>query len=315
MNGQQEHVKHWIDRQAHRLDTFDPDAPLDDLRPLAGRIGDGARVVAVSGSTRQAHELSALQHRLVRLLVEEHGFRSVALEGDDPTAAGLDAYVATGEGDPRAMLASARPFWRTEEIRGLVEWMRAHNVRNPDAPVRFAPTSAHPTSPPLEGLAGIERGLAEETLAWHEKTGDRIVYWGGIAHTAVGHPRTVSPPSPALTHRNAGSYLREHLGDGYVSVGLTFHHGELPFTAPVPPADFAESVLGTAEPADFWWDLRADSVPEPVRTWLETPARTRLVGPAYDPADDAAHHLSGGALADWFDVLVHVRKVSPVRML
>ncbi|WP_433098353.1 hypothetical protein [Streptomyces sp. CA-250714] len=39
------------------------------------------------------------------------------------------------------------------------------------------------------------------------------------------------------------------------------------------------------------------------------------LGPAYDPAEDPAHHLSGGGLSDWFDALVHVREVGPARLL
>jgi erythromycin esterase len=77
-------------------------------------------------------------------------------------------------------------------------------------------------------------------------------------------------------------------------------------------------VLNGAEPDAYLLDLRDEAeaaAPEPVRTWLDSPARTRLVGPAYDPAADAAHHLSGGALTDWFDALAHVREVTPARPL
>ncbi|MEU4966643.1 erythromycin esterase family protein [Streptomyces smyrnaeus] len=324
-NGQQHHMGREIGQRVHRLRTFDPRAPLDDLRPLAESLGHDPQVVAVGSSTRAAHELSAVQHRLVRLLVEEHGFRSIALEGDDPARVGLDTYVRTGEGDPRTALAQARPFLRTAEILGLVRWMREYNARNPRDPVRFAGSTPAPGSTPAAavptGLAEIERELADTTVRWHAESGDRIVYWGGTAHTAVGRPRTVSP-APAgsdSTHPNAGGYLREHFGAGFVSVGLTFHHGGIPVTVPTPPAEFAESVLGTAGPAAYLWNLRGDAgtdaAPETLRAWLRTPTRTRLVGPVYDPADDAAHHLSGGGLSDWFDALVHVRKVGPVRPL
>jgi erythromycin esterase len=76
--------------------------------------------------------LSALSHRVVRLLVEELGFRSLALEGDDASTLGLDAYVRTGTGDPRVMLAEARSFWRTEEILDVIRWMRPFNRQPPD---------------------------------------------------------------------------------------------------------------------------------------------------------------------------------------
>ncbi|MFG2112851.1 erythromycin esterase family protein [Streptomyces sp. NPDC048718] len=306
----------WIGRRAHPLTTFDPGAPTADLRPLAGIVRD-ARVVALGTSTRQSHELSVLSHRMVRFLVEELGFRSLALEGDDPVRLGLDAYLATGAGDPRAMLAGARPFWRTEEILGLVRWMRAFNRRHPGDQVRFAGSVGDPRRPDFRpgDPAGLESALAEDVLRSHEGTGERIVWWGGIAHTADGRPRTVSSSGFApATHRSAGGHLREHFGSGYVSLGQLFHHGTAPYPLPAPPADFAEAVLGAAGPDAYLLDLRADS-PAAVRTWLDARTRTRLLGPHYDPADDAGHHLSGGSLAGWFDAVVFTREVTPVRLL
>jgi erythromycin esterase len=52
-----------------------------------------------------------------------------------------------------------------------------------------------------------------------------------------------------------------------------------------------------------------------VQTWRNASARTRLIGPGYDPENDAAHHLSGGSLTDWFDVIAHCRQVTPVRLI
>ncbi|MYY09529.1 erythromycin esterase family protein [Streptomyces sp. SID4919] len=310
-----ETVTEWIGQHAHRLTTLDSRAPLTDLLPIADIVRD-ARVVAVGAATRQAHELSALSHRIVRLLVEELGFRSLALEGDDPSRLGLDEYIRTGTGDPRVMLSEARSFWQTEEILDVIHWMRSFNRRHPDDPVRFAGPARPPQgqASPLNGLAGIERNLAEGTIQWHEDTSDRIVYWGGIAHTVNGDPRTVSPSSPPMTHRNAGSYLREHFGAGYVSLGLTFHHGTAPYRILPPPAEFADAVLGGTGLDAYLLDLRADGPPS-VRTWLDTPTRTRLIGPDYEPDDDAAYHLSGGSLADWFDAILHTQEVTPVRAL
>ncbi|MFD7510440.1 erythromycin esterase family protein [Streptomyces sp. NPDC059853] len=308
-------VRRWIGQHAHRLTTTDPHAPLDDLRPLVRLVGD-APVVAIGTATRQSRELSVLAHRVVRLLVEELGFRSFALEGDDAARVGLDAHIAAGKGDARALLAGARSFWQTGEILDIVHWLRSFNRRHPGDPVRFTDGLSAPREPvvPLDGLAAIERRLAEDVIDRHDRTGDRVVYWGGIAHTAVGDPRTVSPSTPPLTHRNAGGYLRERFGTGYVSLGLTFHHGTLPVAVPAPPGEFAESTLGGTGPGAYLLDLRA-TAPATVRAWLDAPARTRLVGPHYDPADDAAHHLSGGSLAGWFDAVVHTETVTPARPL
>ncbi|MEU0568145.1 erythromycin esterase family protein [Nonomuraea sp. NPDC005983] len=292
-----ETVSQWIKRHAHPLTTPAPQAPLDDLLPLRDMAADAA-IVAVGASTRQAYELSAIAHRILRFLVEELGFRSLALEGDDPGRVGLDAYVRTGRGDPRAALAEARPFWRTEEILGVVSWMRAYNERHPHDQVRFAelPESSR-QAPPPPSREDLEKRLADDVIWWRGRTGDKIVYWGGIAHTVV------SPGS-------LGGHLRERFGPAYLSVGLTFEDGSLPGPVPAPPADFAETLLSTTDMDAFFLDLRA-ARPDPVRAWLETPARTRLVGPAQDPTA----HLSGGSFGDWFDVVAHHRRVTPVHLI
>ncbi|MFI7146192.1 erythromycin esterase family protein [Nonomuraea sp. NPDC050022] len=285
----------WINRHAHPLDSRDP---LPDLRPLRDIVRD-ATVVALGASTRQAHELSVSAHRMVRFLVEELGFRSLALEGDDPARVGLDDYVRTGKGDPHASLTGARAFWRTGEILDLVHWMRAYNEDHPDDPVRFA--GMRPQAEPAVGMKAIERRMAEDTIWWHERTGDKIVYWGGLAHTS-------------MSTGNVGGRLRERFGTGYLSIGLTFGHGTLPFEVPAPPPDFAETALSAADLDDFLLDLRVEG-PAVVRAWLDAPARTRLIGPRYDRADDAAYHLSGGSFGGWFDAVVHHERVTPVREL
>ncbi|MGW6056243.1 erythromycin esterase family protein [Streptomyces sp. NPDC055189] len=298
----------WLTQHARPLNTTDAHSDSTDLRPLADAVA-GAEIVALGVASRATHELSVLQHRMLRFLVEEQGFRALALEGDDPVRLGLDSYVLTGAGDPRAMLSGARSFWRTGEILDVLLWLRAHNARNPHDPVQLA-ALPHQSAPPGAGLAEIERALADDAVRWHERTRQKTVYWGGIAHTAVGDPRTVSSPEPQ-THRNAGGHLREHFGDGYASVALTFHHGT---DYPAPPADFAEAVLGAVGLPAYFLDLRAQR-PEPVDPWLGAPARTRLVGPFYDAREDASHHLSGSSLAGWFDAVAHVREVTPARAL
>src|SRR5205823_6385827 len=114
---------------------LDLDAPFDDLASLANRARE-ATVVALGSATRQSHELCVLTHRVMRFLIDEHGFRSLALEGDEAASIDLDTYVRTGERDPLAILAGARSFWRLAEILAAVRWIRTRNQQNPNDPVR-----------------------------------------------------------------------------------------------------------------------------------------------------------------------------------
>jgi erythromycin esterase len=273
---------------------LDLDAPFDDLVPLTDRV-EGAEVVALGSATRQSHELLTLTHWVMRFLIDRHGFRALALEGDGAASIALDTYVRSGEGDPLAILAQARSFWRFAEILNAVRWIRARNERNPSDQVRVVHTLESLRQ--LASREDIERYVADITIAWREQTGHRIVYWGGLAHTANG----------LATGSNAGSHLRQRFGTGYVSIALTFHHGSLPLRMDVPPADYVEAVLGAVDLETYLLEIDG-GWSESVREWLDAPTKTRLIGPD-------VHELRGPALRIWFDFVIHSRRVTPARPL
>jgi len=292
-------IDRWITATALPLTGLRPDDPLDDVRAVGGWVGD-ATVVALGAATRLSHELSVLAHRLLRTLVLEHGFRALFLEGDDAASAALDTDLRTGT-DPADLLAGARSFWRNAEIVDVLRWIGAHNRDHPDDPVRIV----HPV--PADRGAGtstdpeaIEPALARTVTDWLDRTGQRVVHWGGVMHTV---------PRPAAV-RSAGSLLRERLGTDFASVGLTFHHGDIGEPVPAPPADHLESALGRTGPPVYALDLRGE-VPAAVRAWLDEPTRGRLIGPRYDPE----LFLSGGSLRGYFDAVVFAREVTNAHWL
>jgi hypothetical protein len=104
-----EAVTRWIADNAHPLTALDPRTPPADLEPLAHLVRN-AIVVGLGSSTRGAHELTTLMHRVLRFLVEELGFRALAVEEDWTKGIQIDEYLRTGRGDPRALLADAWPL-------------------------------------------------------------------------------------------------------------------------------------------------------------------------------------------------------------
>jgi erythromycin esterase len=129
-------VSRLIAEHAQRLTNVDPDAPLDDLAALADLIGHAA-VIGVARSTHGAHELSTLTHRVLRLLVEQGGFWSLAIEDDWVTGTRIDEFLRTGQGDPRRLLSALQPHFQTAELLDVLIWMRSHNERHPNHPVGF----------------------------------------------------------------------------------------------------------------------------------------------------------------------------------
>ncbi|AXB42059.1 erythromycin esterase family protein [Amycolatopsis albispora] len=272
------------------MTTWLDEASSTGLDRLGARAAD-ADIVALGVSNRAAHELSTMVFEMLRYLVEAHGFRALALEGDDLASALLDDHVRTGNGDPRRILSESRPFLRAEEILDAVRWLRSFNERHPGDPVRVVHPAAVPDMP--GDRAGLERMLADGLSRWHDENPAKIVYWGGIAHTA-------RQDVPSL-----GKLLGERFS--YLSAGLTFHHGEPLDWMPVPPPDHFETTLDAARADTFLLDLR--DVPAAV---ANAPVKTRLVGPAYDPAEDG-HYLEGTP-AGWFDLVRHTRVVTPAKL-
>ncbi|EHB66634.1 Erythromycin esterase [Paenibacillus lactis 154] len=119
----------------------------------------------------------------------------------------------------------------------------------------------------------LDHRMANNMIWWHENTGDKVVYWGGIAHTAKD--------SLLTTGRSAGSYLHEHFGSGYTSLGLTFHHGLGADYIPEPSAEFAEAFLGEVDLNAYLLNLNATQ-PDAVRACLNAPTKIRVIGPYYD---------------------------------
>jgi erythromycin esterase len=72
-----------------------------------------------------------------------------------------------------------------------------------------------------------------------------------------------------------------------------------------------------APSARYLADLRAPQAgtADPVRAWLDAPAKLRVIGPGYRAEDDADHHMAGGTVRGWLDAVVHTREVTPARFV
>lgn len=134
--GLRQDVANWIRANAKPLATGDPAAPVDDLEPLRGIVGD-AVIVGLGGSTYGAREQFTAIHRVVRFLVEELGFRTVATEEDWDVALPLNDYVRSGYGDLDALMKESGVPWRVREMRDAVAYLREWNATHPDDLVQF----------------------------------------------------------------------------------------------------------------------------------------------------------------------------------
>jgi len=118
----------WVKDHAIPLKTSDPNAALDDLGPIGAIVGD-ARIVELGEGTHGTSEFFQMKHRLTEYLAQNKGFTVFAIEANMPEARRVNDYVLNGRGDPKAALAGMYFWtWNTQEVLGLIEWMRRYNA-------------------------------------------------------------------------------------------------------------------------------------------------------------------------------------------
>lgn len=177
-------------------------------------------------------------------------------------------------------------------------------------PLQIVSFHEHFALPEADSHAYRDARAAENLAWWHGLTGGRIAYWAASPHTAnAPQLHLTGPDGTAMRFASAGSHLRDRYADRYLSIGFTFDHGRVDLGGgqvgelPGPGEGWFEQPLGRVALDRFVLDLRTPA-PPPVRDWLDAPLTTR--GPM-GPGSTA----EGGSAAQWFDVVVHTRQVTP----
>ncbi|MEU3271374.1 erythromycin esterase family protein [Saccharomonospora sp. NPDC006951] len=162
----------WIRDNGIRFTELDLDAPLDDLDSLTGIVGD-ARVVALGESSHHVREFYQVRHRILRFLVERHGFTVFALEAPFTEGRVLDEWIhggAGGEGDVERIATEgiAMSLGDVPELHEVLVWMRSRNEDHDGAGLRCVgtdlPGSLGSPLPALRRIAGyIEAHVPDAT--------------------------------------------------------------------------------------------------------------------------------------------------------
>ncbi|WP_423464606.1 erythromycin esterase family protein [Promicromonospora sp. MS192] len=138
-----------------------------DAASLLALVPGPPQVLALGEPTHGAQDLLRLRNTLFRELVEQHGYRTIALETDCLAGLLVDDYVTTGRGDLDHVLAHglSHDWGAYLGNRELVRWMRAHNDGRPAAQqVRFAgvdgPLEISAAASPRAALTALHDYLA-----------------------------------------------------------------------------------------------------------------------------------------------------------
>ena len=120
---------------------FESDA---DLTPLLEAIGD-AKIVMLGEASHGTSEFYSVRAKLSKLLIEQKGFSSIAVEGDWPAAQHVNRYVkgyTTEQQEAREVLQAFGRWptwmWANEEIAEFIDWLKMNNTsRSPEQRVGF----------------------------------------------------------------------------------------------------------------------------------------------------------------------------------
>ncbi|MFJ8542230.1 erythromycin esterase family protein [Streptomyces sp. NPDC093586] len=139
---------------------------------LMGLLPARPRLLALGEPTHGEDTLLDLRNELFRRLVEEEGYRTIAIESDCVAALVVDDYVTAGTGtlDEVMERGFSHGFGASAANRELVRWMRAYNVRadNDGRPaserIRFAgfdgPLEITGAASPRQALTALHGYLA-----------------------------------------------------------------------------------------------------------------------------------------------------------
>ncbi|MEU9392887.1 erythromycin esterase family protein [Streptomyces sp. NPDC048324] len=138
------------------------------MRLLPGR----PRLLGLGEPTHGEGALLDLRNALFRQLVEQEGYRTVAIESDCVRGLVVDEYVTSGTGTLDDVMESgfSHGWGALPGNRELVRWMRAHNVRRPASEwVRFAgfdgPLEITEAASPRQSLTALHVHLADRVDA------------------------------------------------------------------------------------------------------------------------------------------------------
>lgn len=151
-----------------------------------------------------------------------------------------------------------------------------------------------------------DRLMADNTAWWQRHTGDKVLLSAHNAHVSY---ETYDPRYPKMQ----GAFLRDRLGERYVSLGFTFDQGAFMAQGPDNGAwksvtvgsatrGMNEHTLDKVRHDDYFVDMR--SLPESTRAWLSKARVTRSIGSGWP---DGPYKIR---LAPSHDILIHLHRVT-----
>ncbi|MET7732135.1 erythromycin esterase family protein [Streptomyces sp. NPDC005402] len=186
-----------------------------DAVAVMGLLPSRPRLLALGEPTHGEDTLLELRNDLFRQLVQQEGYRTIAIESDCMRGLAVDDYVTSGTGTLDEVMARgfSHGWGASAANRALVRWMRAHNDGRPASErVRFAgfdgPLEITGAASPRQALTALHGYLTAhvdaDLLPCGARTLDRLLG----ADDRWTDPAAMTDPARSVGRSEAAGRLR-----------------------------------------------------------------------------------------------------------
>ena len=125
------HFVEWAKKHSKKIESFIPTDDNSDLEVIAESIGN-ASFVALSEGYHNCNEMMSLHYRIIRYLIENHGFNTVLSESGLPESRIIHDYILGEHKKSEDMWGKGlnKMYGAWKEGRQLIEFMHQYNLKH-----------------------------------------------------------------------------------------------------------------------------------------------------------------------------------------
>lgn len=181
-----------------------------------GSMTNKSTLIGLGESSHGTHEFFVNKFEIFKQLVIKHGFNTMLFEDNQEHIEQINSYIKTGSGDLRTLIKKLYPVWQTQELLGLLEWMRANSSKYHLSIIGFDIDQSK-IKPEHR-----DKYMAENIKTYlNKKPGAKCAIWAHnfhISKTKIGDFTTM------------GYYLDKWFGNDYYAIAQLFGRGEISAT-------------------------------------------------------------------------------------
>lgn len=203
----------WIDKHAHRLRTDSAD--VNHFSFLSEELGDRT-ILGLGEASHGTHEFYVQKARIVRYLITELNYKTVAFEIPSYFADSINNYLNSGTGNLKEMMQNLA-LYNTREICDLFQFIRDHNVGH--SPEDRVEVWGFDSEEYWYDQLTRDKRMAENIVGHLNERPEKTILWAHNVHLAKD--------TTMARYEAMGSHLKAAFGSDYYVLFLDTYRGSV----------------------------------------------------------------------------------------